>query len=202
MAAKYLEVMLTEAVCRAQQSSYGRTGRIIGAPSRDLLGQQETDFIAARDSFYLGTVSESGWPYIQHRGGPAGFLRVLSPSTLAFPDYPGNRQLISTGNLATNDRVSLFLINYKDRDRLKLLGHARVEDVRGNPDLLRRLTDGPGWDKAERIVIIDVVSYDWNCPKHITPRYSIDEVEAFAQPLRNRIADLESTLRTMNAQPI
>lgn len=202
MAAKYLEVMLTEAVCRAQQSYYGRTGRIIGAPSRDLLGQQEIDFIAARDSFYLGTVSESGWPYIQHRGGPAGFLHALSPSTLAFPDYPGNRQLISTGNLATNDRVSLFLINYQDRDRLKLLGHARVADVRGNPDLLRHMTDNPGWDKAERIVIIDVVSYDWNCPKHITPRYSIDEVEAFTKPLRNRIAALESTLRTMNAQPI
>ncbi|MEY4704288.1 MAG: hypothetical protein RL042_484 [Nitrospirota bacterium] len=202
MAAKYLEVMLTEAVCRAQNSYYGSAGRIIGAPPRDLLGQQETEFIAARDSFYMGTVSETGWPYIQHRGGPSGFLRVLNPSTLAFPDYQGNRQLISTGHLLANDRVALFLMDYRNRDRLKLLGHARVEDVRGNRDLLKHVTEGPGWDKAERIVIIDVVSYDWNCPKYITPRFLIEEVEDLVRPLKQRITDLESALRAMREQQV
>lgn len=202
MAAKYLNVMLTEAVCREQKSYYGSAGRIVGAPPRDPLGQEEIEFIAARDSFYLGTVSETGWPYIQHRGGSAGFLRVLSPTTLAFPDYHGNRQLISAGNLSANDRVALFLMDYKNRDRLKLLGHARVEDVRGNPDLRKHVPDGPGWDKAERIVIIDVLSYDWNCPKYITPRYAIEEVGELVSPLTQRIADLESELRAMKAQQV
>jgi len=195
MAAKYLDIMLTDSVRRAEETYYGRTGRIGNPPLRDPLGEPEMEFIAARNSFYLGTVGETGWPYIQHRGGPAGFLQVINPSTLAFPDYHGNQQLISSGNLSANNRVSLFLMDYKNRDRLKLLGYARVEDVRGNQDLLKHVTDGPGWDKAERIVIIDVVSYDWNCSKYITPRYSIEEVEEFAKPLRKRIADLESERR-------
>lgn len=199
MAAKYLEVMLNEAVCRAQKKYYGSAIEIAGTPPRDPLGQQEIAFITDRDSFYLGTVGENGWPYIQHRGGPAGFLRVLNPTTLAFPDYTGNRQLITTGNLTVNDRVALLLMDYKNRDRLKILGHARVQEVRDKSSPLANLTDGAGWAKAERVVMIDVVSYDWNCPKYITPRYSIEEVKELAGTLQKRIAELESELRALKA---
>jgi predicted pyridoxine 5'-phosphate oxidase superfamily flavin-nucleotide-binding protein len=202
MAAKYLETMLTDSVRRAEIAYYGRAGKIVDPPPRNPLGAPETDFIAARDSFYLGTVTETGWPYIQHRGGPVGFLRVLNPTTLAFPDYHGNRQLITTGNLAVNNRVALFFMDYKHRERLKLIGHARVEDVRHHRGPLMQTMGGAGWEKAERIVIIDVVSYDWNCAKHIAPRYSIEEVEALARPLRERIAVLESELRAMNTQHV
>jgi len=202
MAAKYLDTMLTESVRRAEETYYGRSGKIVDVPPRNPLGEPETDFITARDSFYLGTVSETGWPYIQHRGGPVGFLHVLNPATLAFPDYHGNRQLITTGNLAANNRVALFLMDYKHRERLKLIGHARVEDVRHHRGQLTQMMYGPGWDKAERIVFIDVLSYDWNCAKYIAPRYSLEEVEALARPLRERIATLESELRAKNAQHV
>ena len=140
---------------RAQSEYYGHTVKITGARERDLLGQGETEFIAARDSFYMGTVSESGWPYIQHRGGSPGFLRVVNPTTLAFADYKGNRQLLSTGNLSVNNRVALFLMDYPNRDRLKILGHARVEDARSQPDLLAQVTDPGTRASVERLVLID-----------------------------------------------
>ena len=130
MATKYLDMTFTDAVCRAQTQYYGRAGKIVGAPERDPLGQAEVEFIAARDSFYLGSISGSGWSYIQHRGGPPGFLRVINETTLAFADYKGNRQLLSTGNLAVNSRVALFLMDYPNHERLKILGHARVVDAR------------------------------------------------------------------------
>lgn len=199
MGTKYLDLALTEAVCRAQQRYYGEANRVANAPARDPLGQAEAEFIAARDSFYLGTVSESGWPYIQHRGGPAGFLRVLNPSTLAFADYKGNRQLLTTGNVSANDRVALFLMDYKNRERLKILGHARIEDARGRPELVTQVSAPSLRSSVERLVFIDVVSFDWNCPKHITPRYSIEEIEELVHPLKTRIAELETELRAVKA---
>ena len=196
MAGKYLRVTMTESVRRAQQRYYGHAATIADVPGRDPLGDAEIRFIAARDSFYLGSVGETGWPYVQHRGGAVGFLNVLDPATLAFVDYRGNRQLISTGNLLANDRVALFLMDYKNRERLKILGYARVEDVREHSALAVRLAQGEKPAKAERIVIIDVVSYDWNCPQHITPRYSTEEVETLVGELKKRIAHLESQLRS------
>ena len=198
MATKYLDLTFTDSVCRAQQQYYGSMGAITGAPERDLLGQAEAEFIAARDSFYLGSISESGWPYIQHRGGPQGFLRVIDETTLAFADYKGNRQLLTTGNVSANDRIALFLMDYKNRERLKILGHARVEDARVQSELVAELADSKMRSSVERLVFIDVVSFDWNCPKYITPRYSIGEVEELAEPLRKRIAELEAQLRAHN----
>jgi hypothetical protein len=195
MATKYLDLTFTDSVCRAQKQYYGRAGVVTGAPARDPLGEAEAEFIAARDSFYMGTISESGWPYVQHRGGPSGFLRVVDPSTLAFADYTGNRQLLSTGNLSANDRVALFLMDYPNRTRLKILGHARIENARSHAKLVEQIADPKMRSSVERLVFIDVVSFDWNCPKYITPRYSIDEVEELAEPLRKRIADLEAQLR-------
>ena len=194
MAAKYLDLTFTDAVCRAQKQYYGNGGKIVGTPERDLLSQAEADFIAARDSFYLGSISESGWPYIQHRGGPPGFLRVINETALAFADYKGNRQLLTTGNVSVNDRVALFLMDYKNRARLKILGHARVEDARAHPELVAQLANPKLQSSVERLVFIDVVSFDWNCPKYITPRYSVEEVEELAGPLKRRIAELEAKL--------
>lgn len=198
MATKYLDLTFTDSVCRAQKQYYGSTGAITGAPERDPLGQAEAEFIAARDSFYLGSISESGWPYIQHRGGPQGFLRVIDETTLAFADYKGNRQLLTTGNVSVNDRIALFLMDYKNRERLKILGHARVEDARVQSELVAEIADSKMRSSVERLVFIDVVSFDWNCPKYVTPRYSIGEVEELAEPLRKRIAELEVQLRAHN----
>ncbi|MDI3465240.1 MAG: Flavodoxin reductases (ferredoxin-NADPH reductases) family 1 [Nitrospira sp.] len=199
MATKYLDTMMTNSVRRVQKHYYGRAANISEAPERDPLDEAEAEFISTRDSFYLGTVSETGWPYIQHRGGPRGFLQVLNPTTLAFADYQGNRQLLSTGNLAVNDRVSLFLIDYPTRTRLKILGHAKVEDAESHPDLTGQLSKPGEKARVERIIFIDVVSFDWNCQKHITPRYSIEEVEELAGSLKARIAELETELHAARA---
>lgn len=199
MAAKYLDLMCTDSVRRAQNDYYGHAVKISGASVRDPLGEAEAAFIGARDSFYLGTVSETGWPYIQHRGGAPGFLRVLNETTLAFADFTGNHQLLSTGNLSANDRVALFLMDYPNRERLKVLGHARVEDARSNPELVAQVTNPGLKARVERVVFIDVVSFDWNCTKHITPRYSLEEVDALASPLRARIEELETQLRAVKS---
>ncbi|MDF0672941.1 MAG: pyridoxamine 5'-phosphate oxidase family protein [Nitrospira sp.] len=199
MAMKYLQMTMTESVRSAQQRYYGHAPMFSDVPDRDPLGEAEARFIADRDSFYLGSISEQGWPYVQHRGGPKGFLKVLDPITLAFADYRGNRQLLSTGNVHMNDRVALFLVDYKNRARLKILGHARVEDVRENTALAERLAQGDIRNKVERVVTIEVVSYDWNCPKYITPRYSLDEVEEAMAPLKSRIAELEAQLGSVRA---
>lgn len=199
MAMKYLQMTMTESVRSAQQRSYGNAPTFGDVPDRDPLGEAEARFIADRDSFYLGSVGETGWPYVQHRGGPKGFLKVLDPATLAFADYRGNRQLLSTGNFQMNDRVALFLMDYKNQARLKILGHARVEDVRENAALAERLAQGDRRNKVERVVTIQVVSYDWNCPKYITPRYALDEVEEAIAPLKTRIAELEAQLGSVRA---
>ena len=193
MAKKYLEIAVTPSVVEAQKRSFGRATRLESGLDRDALGPEETEFIAARDSFYMATVSETGWPYIQHRGGRPGFLRVVDPHTLAFADYRGNRQLLSTGNVAANDRVSLFLMDYPRRERLKILGHARVTDAPSK--FLERLVEPEARASVERLFFIDVVSFDWNCPKFITPRYSAAEVEAFLSSHKKQIAALEAELK-------
>lgn len=199
MATKYLELMFTDSVRQAQRQYYGRTVNIAEAPERNPLSRAEAEFIAARDSFYMSTVSETGWPYIQHRGGPRGFLRVVNEATLAFADYQGNRQLLTAGNISVNDRVALFLMDYKNQERLKIVGYARVEDARAHPELVVQLADSMPQSAVERLILIDVVSFNWNCPKHITPRYSVEEVEGYAGSLKKRIAELETELRAAKA---
>ena len=167
-----------------------------GAPERDVLTDDEISFIQARDSFYMATVTEKGWPYIQHRGGPTGFLHVLNSTSLAFADYKGNRQLLSTGNLAQSDRVALFLMDYPQRTRLKILGHARVADAREHPDLVAQLAGPDVQSSVERLFFIDVVAFDWNCPQHITPRYTAEEIKALVAPFQKRIAELEAQLKS------
>jgi predicted pyridoxine 5'-phosphate oxidase superfamily flavin-nucleotide-binding protein len=196
MADKFLELMVTPAVVKAQEHYFGRGMNIPVEPPRDVLTADEQSFIAACDSFYMATVTETGWPYVQHRGGQPGFLSVVSPATLAFADYKGNRQMLTTGNLAVNDRVCLFLMDYPQRTRLKILGQARMEDAREHPALVAQFADPDVRGIVERVAIIEVISFDWNCPKYITPRYTAAEVEEAVAPLRQRIAELEAELRT------
>jgi predicted pyridoxine 5'-phosphate oxidase superfamily flavin-nucleotide-binding protein len=198
MAEKFLELLVTPAVAKAQEHYFGQSRRPSGNTEPDALTADEIQFIQARDSFYLATVSESGWPYMQHRGGPPGFLQVVSPTSLAFADYTGNRQMLSTGNLAVNDRACLFLMDYPQRTRLKILGHARVADAREHPELVAKFATPDVRRIVERVVLIDIISFDWNCPKYITPRYTAAEVEAAVAPLRQRIAELEAELKTGN----
>jgi predicted pyridoxine 5'-phosphate oxidase superfamily flavin-nucleotide-binding protein len=192
MANRFLETLFSPSVRRAQAHYYGRERAPINAPEIDPLSDDERAFIEARDSFYMATVSENGWPYIQHRGGARGFLRVINPVLLAFADYKGNHQLLSTGNLAVNDRVTLFLMDYPNRTRLKIIGHARIEDAKEHPELFAQLADPDVARVVERFVFIDVVSFDRNCPQYITPRYTLEEIETMIAPLKERIAELES----------
>ena len=195
MVGKFLKIAFTDSVSKAQAHYYGKAQRAHSSADGDALTEDEMAFIRARDSFYMATVSEAGWPYVQHRGGLPGFLRVVSSTALAFADYKGNRQMLSTGNLAAGDRVCLFLMDYPNRTRLKILGHARVEDAREHPELVAQFAEPEVENIVERVFLIDVVSYDWNCPKYITPRYTADEVEKAVAPLRARIAELEAELK-------
>jgi hypothetical protein len=194
MGGRYLETYFTPQVLAAQRQYFGRSQSLPPQPEFDPLGDEEQAFIEARDSFYMATVSENGWPYLQHRGGKAGFLRVVSPTQLAFADYKGNRQMLSTGNLAANDRVSLFLMDYPRRERLKVLGHVRIEDARQHPELVARIAEPEVRPIVERIFLIEVVSFDWNCPKYINPRYTEEEVRVAVAHLQACIAELEREL--------
>jgi uncharacterized protein len=193
MGLPYLNLFATPAVGEAQRRFYGKTVGVAAAAPPEPLGEDERAFITSRDSFYLATVTETGWPYMQHRGGPPGFLRVLGPRTIGFADLRGNRQLLSTGNLAANDRVSLFLMDYPQRSRLKLAGHARVVAAAEQPEVERALRVD-GQNAVERLFLIDVIAFDWNCPKHITPRYTQAEIDEVIAPLHRRIAELETKL--------
>jgi predicted pyridoxine 5'-phosphate oxidase superfamily flavin-nucleotide-binding protein len=198
MSANYLNFMVTDSVRKAQEQYVGRSPTVEATSERDALTEEEVSFIQARDSFYIATISQNGWPYIQHRGGHAGFLRVLNPHAFAFADYRGNRQLLSTGNIFANDHVALFLMDYPQRTRLKILGHARVEDARQHRDLVRQLS-GPEVERVvERLFFIDVVTFDWNCQQYITPRYTAREIEQAVAPLKARIAELEAALKSKN----
>ena len=196
MAGRYLESYFTPEVLAAQVHYYGRSQNIPPQAERDPLGSEEARFIESRDSFYMATVTSDGWPYLQHRGGPAGFLKVLDAHTLGFADLKGNRQLVSTGNLAASDRVALFLMDYPQRERLKIMGHARVLDARSESALADQLAPSRELRGAiERLFLINVVSFNWNCPQYITPRFTEKEVRDAVAPLKRRIAELETSLK-------
>ena len=194
MPRKFLELATTPSVLRAQAQAYGRARPVTSAHERDLLGPDEATFVAERDSFYMATVTETGWPYVQHRGGAPGFLRVLDPGTLAFADYEGNHQLLSTGNLAATNRVALFLMDYPNRRRLKVLGHGRTVAAADDPGLVERTAEPDVRERVERVFLVDVVAFDWNCPKYITPRFTADDIRAYVESLTRRIAELEREL--------
>jgi hypothetical protein len=193
------DVAFTPAVKAVQERMGSRRGYAAMESRGGWAGTITADlaaFIAERDSFYLGTASAAGQPYIQHRGGPPGFLRVLDEKTLAFADYRGNRQYISVGNLSENDRVFLFLMDYPNRRRIKIWGRAEV--VENDAPLLALLADPESAPEVERAFVIHVEAWDANCPQHITPRFGADQVEATVQPLRHRIAELEAEVAALS----
>lgn len=157
----------------------------------------EVAFIGSRDSFYMASVSQSGWPYVQHRGGPPGFLKVIDDVTLAFADYQGNRQYISVGNLDADDRVALILVDYPHRARLKILAHLERVGLDADPALLAQVLDNDYRAKPERIFRLRLAAFDWNCPQHITPRFTETEIERAVQPLRDRLDELEAENRRL-----
>lgn len=194
MARKFMERVLTPRVRQAQEAAYGRAFAVGEGAPPDALGPDERAFIAARDSFYMATVTEDGWPYLQHRGGPKGFLKVLDAHTLAFADLGGNRQLVSVGNLDGDARVALFLMDYAQQVRLKILARGKVLDLRQHRAEGERRLGGSLPPRAERLFILDVEGFDWNCPQHITPRYDPEQVAEALAPLKARIAELEARL--------
>jgi uncharacterized protein len=190
MAHRFAEIAFTQHV-REEQSrngsrrQYERLERL--GPDNDRLGPDEKSFIESRDGMYLATVSETGWPYVQFRGGPRSFLRVLDEQTLGFADFRGNRQYITLGNLRTNDRVALFLMDYPSRTRLKILGRAEITEIAADMPLLERLAV-PGYRATvERAVLIHLVGFDWNCQQHITPRWSQDELTEAMEPVSGEL---------------
>jgi uncharacterized protein len=194
---RFVELAFTDAVKAVQAQEGSRESYLKfegGQAHHDRLGPAEEAFLAARDSFYMATISETGWPYVQHRGGPAGFLKMLDERTIGFADFRGNRQYVSLGNLAGDDRVALILVDYPNRRRLKILGRARPITAADDAATLGRL-ELPGYRATiERGFVIAVEAFDWNCPQHLTSRYTAEEIASAVAPLQARIAELEAAL--------
>jgi predicted pyridoxine 5'-phosphate oxidase superfamily flavin-nucleotide-binding protein len=197
----FLEVAVTPSV-RAAQADMGVDPIWLGEDDRpsDTLTENEIAFIATRDSFYIASVSETGWPYVQHRGGKIGFLKVVDPQTMAFADYRGNRQYISAGNLAANDRACLFLMDYVQRTRLKVYVHVERLALDAEQSLTDLVSDPTYRGRAERIFKLRIEAYDWNCPQHIIPRYTEQQVEQAVAPLRQKLQQLEAENATLRAR--
>ncbi len=181
---------------QAARGSREQYERMLQRPVPDGLGPDEKAFIESRDSFYMASISESGWPYVQHRGGPTGFLKVLGPETIGFADYRGNRQYVSTGNLSGDARVALFLMDYARKARMKIIGHAEVIEAEDAPDLSAQLAS-KGQGRVERLFTIRVAAFDWNCPQFITPRFTEKEIEAMLGP---RMAELQAENADLRAR--
>ncbi|MCU4178883.1 pyridoxamine 5'-phosphate oxidase family protein [Bosea sp. BH3] len=198
----FLDIATTDSV-RAVQAEMGADGiwrEFSGQREFDSFTPAEMGFIAERDSFFMASASETGWPYVQHRGGPAGFLKVLDEKTLAFADYRGNRQYISVGNLRADDRVALILMDYAGRARLKIYAHVEAVPLDSDPALAERVLD-PGYRaKPERILKLRLAAFDWNCPQHIVPRFTEAEIATAVTPLRERLAALEAENAALRAQ--
>lgn len=200
MSHKFYDLTFTPSVKSAQEH-YGTRRNYArfegGEPDFHGLSDAENDFIEARDGFYMATVNEDGQPYIQFRGGPRGFLKVLDDRTLGYADFRGNLQYISVGNLAANDKAALFLMDYAHQSRLKLLVHVEIRDAKGAPEIVEQLTM-PGYKaKIERAMILHVEAFDWNCPQHITPRYTIEEIRMMTAPMTEHIEKLEKEIEEL-----
>ncbi|MGE0595352.1 MAG: pyridoxamine 5'-phosphate oxidase family protein [Hyphomonadaceae bacterium] len=197
MTVRFFQTMFTPAV-KAAQTRYGSRGPysrhddVVTEP--DVLTEQETSFIAERDSFYLATVTETGWPYVQFRGGAPGFVKPIDERRFGFADFRGNRQYVSVGNLAADNRAAFFFIDYPNRTRLKLVGRLSVIPVSEAPELAAQLIDPNYKAHIERLIVAEVEAFDWNCPQHITPRFTQAEIAPSIEALKARIAELEAQL--------
>ena len=203
MTAHFFDLAFTPSVQAAQEvngsrRAYARIHEAVANPDR--LSEDEVAFIAQRDSFYMATVSETGWPYLQHRGGPKGFIKVLDDRTLGLADFRGNRQYVSLGNLNSDDRAAFFFMDYPNQARLKLLARVRAVDLASEPKLTAALVDANYKAKVERGLLIRVEAFDWNCPQHITPRFTAEEVRPVIVKQQARIEELEAELAVLRAK--
>jgi predicted pyridoxine 5'-phosphate oxidase superfamily flavin-nucleotide-binding protein len=208
MVHRYLEVASTPSV-KAAQARYGSAelyadhdgSRLTNSPARnERFGVAEIAFLQSRDGFYIASASERGWPYVQYRGGPSGFLKALDDRTLGFADFRGNRQYITTGNVMVNDQVSLFLMDYAHRRRLKVFGRLKVIDSACDPGLTAQLQMPSYKAKVERVMLIKLVAFDWNCPQHITPRFSESELAQALTPLHDELEQLRRENHNLRQQ--
>lgn len=194
MARSFGSLAFTPAV-KALQERYGSRRQYekmeAAGVGRDRISDDESEFIASRDSFYWATIGSTGWPYIQHRGGPKGFLKVIDEHTLAFADFRGNKQYISAGNLQTDHRVAIILLDYPRQARLKMLGIVEIFEGEAAAPWLDRVRPSDYTAVIERVFVIHVEALDWNCPQHITPRYTGEEIQAAVEPLEARLRELE-----------
>lgn len=183
-------------VIKALQAKYGSRRQYARmepvAGSTDRLGPDEVAFLTERDSFYMATIGSTGWPYVQHRGGPKGFLKAIDEHTIAFADFRGNKQFISAGNLITDNRVALIMIDYPAQARLKILGRAEIFEGELGREWIARLREPGDSSVIDRAYIIRVEAFDWNCPQHITPRFTEEQIREALEPLEQRIRELES----------
>jgi predicted pyridoxine 5'-phosphate oxidase superfamily flavin-nucleotide-binding protein len=204
MARRFHELAFTPLVKEQQaqhnsRSQYERMEQ--AAASGSTLGPDEQAFLQLRDSFYMASVSETGWPYVQHRGGPKGFVKALNPSLLGFADLRGNKQYISLGNLQHDNRVALFFMDYPNQTRLKILGRVEVHEHDAEAAaLIQTLRPEDPKDVVERAMLIHVEAFDWNCPQHITPRYTLEELQEVLAPLRLRLEKLEAENAALRAK--
>jgi len=199
MAKNFASIAFTDAVKKVQEAmgsrkSYARMERETYV---DGLTENEIEFIAQQNSFYMASIGENQFPYIQHRGGPNGFVKVLDAKRIGFVDFKGNMQYISVGNIATNNHVAIIMVDYPTRTRLKILAKAEIVELRDDPVLYDLLQPGDYKFKPERMMILHIEAYDWNCPQHITPRYTVPEIEAAFATQRNHITKLEEELKLL-----
>jgi uncharacterized protein len=199
MAKNFAEIAFTEAVKEMQEKEGSRKAyeRMEKSNVVNGLSENEIAFIADRDSFYLSSISANNYPYIQHRGGPKGFVKVLDENTIGFLDFTGNKQYISVGNFATNNNVALFMMDYSHRARLKFFAKVEIVDINDKPDFEALFDLGDYNYKPERIMIFHIQAYDWNCPQHITPRYTAQEIEQALAPQRDYIRKLEAEIKAL-----
>ena len=205
MGNKFYDITFTPGVKETQEHYGSRRQYAKSANGREkntTLSDAEIDFIENADGFYMATVGEQNQPYIQFRGGRRGFLKILDEKTLGFADFRGNLQYISIGNLKTNKKVALFLMDYANRRRLKILAEAETKDATEAATLLEKLQDKDYEAKVERAVVLHVKAFDWNCPQHITPRYTIDEIKKMVQPMNEYIEKLEKEVESLKADKI
>lgn len=202
MARNFAEIAFTESV-KAQQTKYGSRrsyARMEQMTRGNEITENEAEFIAERDSFYLATVGESGFPYVQFRGGPKGFLKVLDARTLAYADFRGNMQYVSVGNLTRNDKAALILMDYARRQRLKIYARIEVIEAKDNPELIAQLQDASYDAQVERAMVLHLEAFDWNCPQHITERFTIEEIQQLNAPLYEHVAKLEAEIAQLKAK--
>ncbi len=203
MGNKFTQTLFTENIKKIQtqqgsRKNYERSEQ--GEDYHHLLTENEIEFIQSRDSFYMSTIGSNDWPYIQHRGGEKGFVRVLNQKQIVFPDYRGNKQYISVGNLTGNDKIALFFMDYPSRTRLKMIGTTKIVDPKSDAELFNSFSFNENSNRIERAFLIDVVGYDWNCPQFITPRWTEAEIKQAVLPLQKKITELEEELKKYKKQ--